>query len=152
MSWHPQIVSHLILIFASVHSGFLHKHSRTSGRVVSIFLYLYLSLYPFLCRWHSPYTHSCGSSQAPPTAPYPGRPGRWRCRSSRSGSPPAGSAETRRSSAEEKHTITGRRTTSKIPVALQGGPPAWPPCPQMVSLKEMPLGTPIKRPNSILEY
>lgn len=59
-----------------------------------------------LCRRrrHPPYTHSCGSSRAPPTAPCPDRPGRWRCRSSRSGSPPAGSAATRRSWAEDEHT------------------------------------------------
>lgn len=55
-------------------------------------------------RRHPPYTHSSGSSQAPPTAPYPDRPGRWRCRSSHSGSPPAGSAATRRSWAENEHT------------------------------------------------
>lgn len=55
-------------------------------------------------RRHPPYTHSSGSSQAPPTAPYPDRPGRWRCRSSHSGSLPAGLAATRRSWAEDEHT------------------------------------------------
>lgn len=78
--------------------------------------------------------HSSGSSQAPPTAPYPDRPGRWRCKSSRSDSPQAGSAATRRSSTEDEHTIIGiSKLNPEIPESVQGRPSEQPPCPQTCS-------------------
>lgn len=77
--------------------------------------------------------HSSGSSQAPPTAPYPDRRGRWRCKSFRSDSPQAGSAATRRSSTEDKHTIIGiSKLNQEIPESVHGRPSEQPPVPSVV--------------------
>lgn len=45
--WHPQIESDLILIFASVHSGFQHKYSGFLQKPYTVYIHLYGSLYAF---------------------------------------------------------------------------------------------------------
>ena len=79
--------------------------------------------------WHWPYMHSSCSSPAPPTAPCPGTPGCWRCRSSRSDSPPAGSAWTRRSSAEDEAQSHRQCQIMKGKRASRLTPPPPPPPP-----------------------
>lgn len=95
--------------------------------------------------------HSSGSSQVPPTAPYPGRPGRWHCRSSHSDSPLAVSAATRRSSTEDEHTITGiSKQNQKTQSACRVAPSERRLCPRMITLEETLWESLIRKPHRIL--